>query len=286
MAATYLSSEEFQKIVSIQFGTVSKTDSFKSACCNYQDNGYEICEKMRCGDTSADADVKDISSKFQTITIPKESKESKHLVLYRGIEALYNTDLKTGDYISKAFSSTSTCPRVATTFVSIENKQETCCLMHIHIPAGTSISILPICNGNGFKENEVVLAPNYRFHVIRDTKLLNEIQIAMSYDKNDGKVEDWFASIEGSVISFNFTIFEKDGIKIIPVTISQVGSGGRLERSNYKRTNKIKLVLGKTRIIYSFNEGRKEYILYNRTYLSIIDARKLEKKKSIQLRKK
>ena len=103
----------------------------------------------------------------------------------------------------------------------------------------------------------------------------------MDYSLNiDAKFEDWFAPLDGTEGNFKFSIFFKDGVKIIPVTISQgAHESDSLEYPEYKKTINKKLVLGRNRIIYLLNGGRKEYIVYNKIFLSISDARKLESSK-------
>ena len=72
----YMTWEEFNSILQAKF---TQTELLKSACCKYQDNGYEICEHMRNGEQSKE--IKCICSQFQSIVISKMP-----LVLYSVVQ--------------------------------------------------------------------------------------------------------------------------------------------------------------------------------------------------------
>ena len=247
--------------------------NFNNTLSDYQNN-HDINEDLRNNECNV-----------HQVTISKLKKSvvefralTNGAALFRGIEGLYNIihdDFERGVFTDKGFSSTSFEIDSAASFVNKDNREERCCIFHIHIPANNVFNAIPIYKISQHcfkKENEVLLPPGSTFQVIRDPQVLKSLKEAWSYEDGDSSCEDWYASTECQK-KFPYPTFKYNGFHVIPVTMTQVGSqvgGRRLPTSS----NIKKHVLGRERKIYVL--GRKQYIKYKGVFVPLTAARKVD----------
>jgi hypothetical protein len=214
--------------------TKDYSKSIRNNCAidRYQMDGYEINEALRVNSAGCDVTL-------DTYFVP--IKPSKPMVLFRGVEsAMRWMKCSEGTLHDDGYMSTSLDPKIARSFVTNENKCELCCLLHIHIPAGEEVRILPIfLNCNYAKEKEILLPRGTTLQVITDRTILGEIKTAMTeYFDGDKTYEDFYeCNSKKYVKSFPFTTFKtKDNIHVILYLIPLVRLDGQLtwEKITYK----------------------------------------------------
>lgn len=246
----------------------------KELCAWYQDCGFEINESLRQG-TLAQDDEKQIE-KFM-LCASDVTCEDHDLTLFRGIESAYANVpncFKNKVIKDHGFMSTSFKQAAASKFVNNENTDEKCCLYHIHIPQNTKFKMIPVYAIQGSKcfkkESEVLLPPGTSLEQIKDVDLIEQIKKVWNYDDGDKTCIDLFSEKETiAEIPFNTPTLKvpDTGIIVIPCVILPEQKGG----SNPKRSNIKKHILGRMRIIYL--SGRKQYIRYNATFITLKEAR-------------
>ena len=139
---------------------------------------------------------------------------SKPFYLLRGIPNPIAQNFVKGTIMQdKGFCSTTLSSPVAERFVTSESSHETCCLIHIHIPANKQVKLLPIYPFTGdktFKEHEVVLPCNAKLRVIEDPDLLAKIAQAMGYERVENPdIPNLFSSNEDAITHVDFPIYKK-----------------------------------------------------------------------------
>jgi len=245
----------------------------------YKEFGYDINLSLREGNAHCDT-TKNLLKHEVTHSF------SSPVVLYRGMESPPHL-MRKGRLEDKGFVSTTTNYPMSEHFMRMNNRKETCCVFHIHIPKGQAVKMIPIMvtDRNNFKEFEILLPTNSTLQVITDEALLEAIQDAMGYKVNqDGKYTDWFEEDSANDQKrFGYkTFLSKDGTHIIPVTLvqkeqkeqqeQQEQQGGRVPR----KTNEKVLVMGRERTIYKL--GRTKYVTYNKALQRLVEVRKMEHK--------
>lgn len=252
-----------------------------NAVTDYQKN-HDINEEMR----NNKCNVHQVS-KLKETAFEFRAPTKRNIALFRGIEGLYNIlsdGFKTGVFMDKGFSSTSFDIDSAASFVNKDNRDEKCCLFHIHIPANNTFNAIPIykiSQANYEKENEVLLPPGSTFQVIRDPQILESIKKTWGYQDGDSSCEDWYANTECHKVfpypTFKYKCKYKcnyNDIHVIPVTLSQLGGGGLSKK--FIASDIKKHVLGRERKIYLL--GRRQYVKYKGVFVPLSTARKIDGK--------
>jgi hypothetical protein len=219
----YTSSENISKILADSCKTNPETGT---AVSTYVDQGFDINCCLRDGDQSFSEEVKALDSCFISV-----KSTSKPFYLLRGIpNPIAQNFLKDKTMQDKGFCSTTLSSLVAERFVTSESSDETCCLIHIHIPTDKEVRLLPIYPYTGdktFKEREVVLPCNTTLRVIEDQELLETIASAMGYERVEKpNILNLFSSDETAKTKVDFPIYKKsDGQHVIIMEIVDPSGG-------------------------------------------------------------
>jgi hypothetical protein len=230
-----------------------------NAISDYVDSGFDINSEVRSGIPGEFQEtIENLNNSFQKY-IPTQP-----FCLFRGMRnPLVKRIDKNGVLNDPAYCSTSTSYEVAEKFMQSESSEETCCVIHIHIPAGQPVKLLHICaKKDSLKEKEVLLPPSTKLEVIRDANLLNSIASAKGYKSYNGELlnlvtEKNIAKPEYPI--YSFTNQQDEIIKIIimkkaqesdvtapstPDTYDQSTGGGK--KKNIKQLmKKTKLLLAR-----------------------------------------
>lgn len=219
----YMSSEAISQMLATSCKTTPETSE---AVNTYVDQGFDMNCCLRDGDQSFSKEVDALDKCFISV-----KSTSKPFYLLRGIpNPIAQNFLKDKTMQDKGFCSTTLSSPVAERFVTSESLDETCCLIHIHIPANTKVRLLPIYPYTGdktFKEHEVVLPCNTTLQVIKIQKLVDTIASAMGYirvEKPD--IPNLFSSDETAKTEVNFPIYKNsDGQHVIIMEVINQSGG-------------------------------------------------------------
>lgn len=280
----YMNDAEMDRL----FDQKQQGSQYSNACILYQNKGYDITHAQRSNTINTNTELRDQENKIKSCF--RRFVPDKPIAFFRGIEAMYQykTLCDFNNIKEAGFCSTSTVLSAATKFVNMDDQQEQCCVLHIHIDAGQSFTALPILGKGNVafsKESEIVFPPGTTFAAITDPKLLLQIQEAMGYQPHDSTYIDRFrdgdGEGDGDVKTFKAVTFKKKGVIIVPVILKVNATGGKhwkhgkhAKQTNpkYKKSDMKKMILGIERVIYF--DGRKQYVKYKGGFISIHDARK------------
>lgn len=179
------------------------------AFIRYQDEGFEINEALRQGRGQKAYDIEAFS---ETVVCEED------MALFRGVENAYRYEgFEEGVFGDAAFMSCSLDRDVARSFVCKENKQETCCLLHVHLPAGSVVEMIPIYKAESYhqKEKEVVLMRGTRLEVIRDIEVVEVVKEKWGYQDGARCYEDWF---DGGMREFVYPTLMYQGVHVVIVS--------------------------------------------------------------------
>lgn len=182
----YMSDIEFKKMIKTQKTVVDRT-----LVEPYIHDGFDMNTALRRkgnsnASTSKDNVISAFLKQFNSFT-PNQA-----FYLYRGIAKLEtNNFIKKGELVDFGFCSTTRSFNVAKLFVKIENKEDTCCAVHIHCPADVAINFIPIFTHCTDKlcEEEVVLEPKTILKKICiNSDLAKQIIHTMKYTKKGSNI--------------------------------------------------------------------------------------------------
>ena len=220
------------------------------AISDYVYNGFDINMEVRSGIPGEFQEtIKNLNNSFQ------EYMPHKPFCLYRGMRNPLVKRIKEGVLNDPAYCSTSTSYQVAERFMQSESSEETCCVIHIHIPANTPIKLLHICaKKDSHNEKEVLLPPSTKLEVIRDETLSSSIAEAMRYDLYTGEILNLVKEEPLEKLNHPIYSFKSELIKILIMQIAQditapstpdnyLSNGGGQKKNIKELIKKTKLLL-------------------------------------------
>lgn len=200
-----------------------KQEGDLDAIMEYVYNGYLINESIRSckgkietiDDSPIRKTTKDLQRAFKSIVMDRD------IYLFRGFPQA-GKFVKNSCLRDNAFLSTTLSLDVATHFMRYDQtNDESCCVIHIHIPRRKKIKMIFVSSESHKHEREILFPLGTKLELITNTRLLEAIASQMNYEIVDSpSFEDMFSN-GGQMIQLPYKAFKKDGLIIVPMQIDQ-----------------------------------------------------------------